>query len=85
MDLLLFLVFGLVVGVLARVVVPKRTPGGWVTSIAVGMLGSVLGGFLAKILGIYGPGQPAGLFIAVMGAIVLLLGHDALRTSGAPT
>ena len=78
MDLLLVLVFGLFVGVLARLVVPGREPGGWITSIMLGIAGSFVGSFLGRLLGMYGEGRPAGVLMSVVGAVVLLLGYHAL-------
>jgi uncharacterized membrane protein YeaQ/YmgE (transglycosylase-associated protein family) len=78
MHLLLFLFFGLVVGVVARAIVPGREPGGWIMSIVIGLAGAVIGGFLARSFGLYGPGQPAGFLISVLGAVVLLVGYHAL-------
>jgi len=78
MDLLLVLVFGLFVGVLARLVVPGREPGGWITSILLGVAGSFVGSFLGRLFGMYGEGRPAGVLMSVVGAVVLLLGYHAL-------
>jgi len=53
MNVLLFLIFGLVVGALARLIVPGREPGGWVISLALGVAGAFLGGFLGRALVVY--------------------------------
>jgi uncharacterized membrane protein YeaQ/YmgE (transglycosylase-associated protein family) len=79
MHLLLFLLFGLVVGVVARALVPGREPGGWVVSILLGIAGAYVGGFIGKAFGFYGPGQTAGFLFSVLGAVVLLFGYNALR------
>ena len=78
MHLLLFLLFGLVVGAIARIVVPGRESGGWLTSILIGILESFVGGFLGLALGMYGEGQPVGFLMSVFGSIVLLVGYHAL-------
>ena len=66
--------FGLIVGVVAKLLMPGRDPGGFVITILLGIAGAVLGGFLGKTLGIYGPdSQGAGLIMSVIGSIVLLL------------
>ena len=78
MHLLLFLVFGLVVGVIARWIVPGRESGGWVTSILIGVLGSFVGGFLGRLVGIQGDGNPANFLMSVVGAVVLLAGYHAI-------
>jgi len=74
----MFLLFGLVVGVIARAVVPGKEPGGWIMSIALGLAGAVVGGFIGRAFGFYGQGQPAGFLISVLGAVVLLAGYHAL-------
>ena len=78
MHLLMFLLFGLIVGALARLVVPGRESGGWLTSIAIGVLGSFVGGFLGNVLGM-GDGRPAGFLLSLVGAIVLLVAFHAAR------
>ena len=75
MNLLLVLLFGLVVGVVARLVVPGREPGGWITSILLGIFGSFVGGWLGRLMGVSAEGQPAGFVMSVVGAVVLLLGY----------
>jgi uncharacterized membrane protein YeaQ/YmgE (transglycosylase-associated protein family) len=83
-ELILFLVFGLVVGVIARLVVPGRERGGFLASIVIGVLGSFLGGFLGRELGFYAQGQAAGFLMSVVGAIVLLVAYHAIsrKTAG---
>lgn len=78
MHLLLFLVFGLIVGALARLIVPGKEPGGWIVSILIGIAGSFLGGFLGRMLGWYQDGQPAGFVMSLIGAIILVVGYHAL-------
>jgi uncharacterized membrane protein YeaQ/YmgE (transglycosylase-associated protein family) len=78
MHLLMFLLFGLVVGAIARFLVPGREAGGWLTSIVIGVLGSFVGGFLGQLLGV-GDGRPAGFLMSLLGAVVLLVGYHALR------
>jgi uncharacterized membrane protein YeaQ/YmgE (transglycosylase-associated protein family) len=76
------LVFGLIVGVVARFIVPGRESGGWPTSIVIGVLGSFVGGYLGRALGMYRTGGAAGFLMSVLGAIVLLVAYHAL--SGRP-
>ena len=83
MHILLFLLFGLIVGVVARFLVPGRESGGWVLSIALGIAGAYLGGFLGRSFGFYTAGQPAGFLFALLGAVLLLFGYHALRGSRA--
>jgi uncharacterized membrane protein YeaQ/YmgE (transglycosylase-associated protein family) len=72
--------FGLFVGLVAKLLMPGRDPGGFIITILIGIAGAVVGGFLGRSLGLYGPGQPAGFFMAVLGSLVLLfLYHLATR------
>jgi len=81
MHILVFLLFGLVVGVLARIIVPGKEPGGWVVSMMLGVGGAVLGGYFGRVLGLYREGQPAGFLMALVGAIALVAVYHAV-TSG---
>jgi uncharacterized membrane protein YeaQ/YmgE (transglycosylase-associated protein family) len=72
MEILGWMVFGLVVGVIAKLIMPGRDPGGFFVTMFLGILGAVLGGWIGQALGIYGPGEPAGFMVATLGAIVLL-------------
>jgi uncharacterized membrane protein YeaQ/YmgE (transglycosylase-associated protein family) len=78
MYIILFLLFGLVVGALARLIVPGKEPGGWVVSMLLGVGGSLLGGLAARVLGLHQPGGLTGFVMALLGAIVLVaLYHGA--------
>jgi uncharacterized membrane protein YeaQ/YmgE (transglycosylase-associated protein family) len=78
MSLILFLVFGLIVGALARLIVPGREPGGWVISMLIGIVGSFVGGFLGRSLGLYRDGEPAGFLMSLLGAVLLVVAYHAL-------
>ena len=78
MQLILFLLFGLVVGAIARFVVPGREPGGWLMSMFIGVVGSFLGGIIGRALSIYRDGEPAGFLMSLLGAVLLLVGYHAL-------
>jgi uncharacterized membrane protein YeaQ/YmgE (transglycosylase-associated protein family) len=64
--------FGLIVGVIAKLVMPGRDPGGILVTILIGIVGAVLGGFLGRAIGWYQPGEAAGFFVATLGAMLLL-------------
>ncbi len=78
MSLILFLLFGLIVGALARFIVPGREPGGFVVSMLIGVVGSFIGGFLGRALGFYREGEPAGFFMSLLGAVVLVIAYHAV-------
>lgn len=67
-----WIVFGLVVGALAKLLMPGRDPGGFIVTILIGIAGAVLGGFLGRSLGWYGPEDGAGFLMSLLGAILLL-------------
>jgi uncharacterized membrane protein YeaQ/YmgE (transglycosylase-associated protein family) len=61
---------GLVVGVVAKLLMPGRDPGGLIITTLLGIVGAVIGGFLGRSLGLYGPGEPAGFLMATLGALI---------------
>ncbi|HEY6507139.1 MAG TPA: GlsB/YeaQ/YmgE family stress response membrane protein [Vicinamibacterales bacterium] len=67
-----WIVFGLIVGALAKFVMPGNDPGGFIVTVMLGIAGAVVGGFLGRALGFYGPDQVAGYIMSIVGAIVLL-------------
>jgi len=64
--------FGLIVGVIAKFLLPGRDPSGFLVTIGLGIAGAFVGGFLARLVGWYGPLENAGYLMAIFGAIVLL-------------
>jgi uncharacterized membrane protein YeaQ/YmgE (transglycosylase-associated protein family) len=68
-----WIVFGLIVGVIAKLLMPGRDPGGFIVTILLGIAGALLGGFLGRALGWYGPDQSAGFLMSLLGAILLLV------------
>lgn len=72
MTVLGWIVFGLIVGVVAKVLMPGRDPGGFIVTAVIGIVGALLGGFLGRMLGLYNEGDPVGFFMAVIGSILLL-------------
>ena len=72
MDILLWIVFGLVVGIVAKLIMPGRDPGGIIITIILGIVGAVLGGWVGRVMGFYRQGEPVGFLMAVIGAIIVL-------------
>ena len=68
-----WIVFGLIVGVIAKFLMPGRDPGGFIITILLGIAGAVIGGTLGRALGWYGPNEGAGFLMSLLGAILLLL------------
>lgn len=71
-GLLGWIVFGAIVGAIAKLVMPGRDPGGIVVTILLGIAGALIGGFLGRALNWYGPNDGAGFFMSLLGAILLL-------------
>ena len=68
-----WIVFGLVVGIIAKLLMPGRDPGGIVVTMLLGIVGAVLGGYLGRAMGLYGPNEAAGFLMSLLGAVVLLV------------
>ncbi|MEO8440277.1 MAG: GlsB/YeaQ/YmgE family stress response membrane protein [Spartobacteria bacterium] len=67
------LIIGLIVGVIAKLLMPGKDPGGCIITILLGIAGAFIAGYLGRVLGWYEPGQPAGFIASVIGAMLLLL------------
>jgi uncharacterized membrane protein YeaQ/YmgE (transglycosylase-associated protein family) len=67
-----WIVFGLIVGVIAKFLMPGRDPGGFIVTVLLGIVGALFGGFIGRALGLYGPNQNAGMFMSIIGAVVVL-------------
>ena len=78
-DFIGFLIFGFVVGVIAKMLTPGRDPQGCLITIALGIGGSLLGGYLGQLLHFYPRGHPAGWIASIIGAILLLVVFRAIR------
>ncbi|MDQ6808000.1 MAG: GlsB/YeaQ/YmgE family stress response membrane protein [Verrucomicrobiota bacterium] len=72
-SLLWTLIIGLVIGAVAKLLMPGRDPGGCIITMLIGIAGSFLAGYLGQALGWYRPGQPSGFISSVVGAMILLL------------
>ena len=80
-----WIIFGLIVGALAKLIMPGKDPGGIIITILLGIVGAILGGWIGRTVGLYGPDEPAGFFMAFLGAILLLALYRfafARRTTG---
>jgi uncharacterized membrane protein YeaQ/YmgE (transglycosylase-associated protein family) len=67
-----WIIFGLIVGVLAKLLMPGRDPGGIIVTMLLGIAGAVVAGFLGRALGWYGPNDGAGFLMSLVGAVLLL-------------
>jgi uncharacterized membrane protein YeaQ/YmgE (transglycosylase-associated protein family) len=67
-----WIVFGVIVGAVAKLVMPGKDPGGFIITMVLGIVGAVLGGWVGRAMGLYQEGEPAGFIMAVVGAILVL-------------
>ncbi len=72
MEILSWIVFGLVIGIIAKVLMPGRDPGGFIVTTLLGVAGAMIGGFMGRAMGFYGEGQTAGWLMSILGAVILL-------------
>ena len=80
--MLWMILVGLIVGILAKFLLPGRDPGGVVITILIGIAGSIIAGFIGRSIGWYTAGEPAGFIASILGAIVLLLLYRSFAGRG---
>ena len=72
MDILTTLIVGLIVGALAKLVMPGRDPGGIIITILIGVAGAFVAGWLGHALGWYRAGEGPGIIMSIVGSVILL-------------
>ena len=83
MQLLWTLLIGFVAGVVAKLIMPGRDPGGFIVTTLLGVGGAFLATYLGQAIGWYQSGQAAGFIGAVVGALLLLTIYHLIRRRGA--
>ena len=73
MAILSTILVGLIVGAIAKLLMPGKDPGGFIVTILLGIAGAFIGAYLGEALGWYKTGQPAGWIMSIIGAMILLL------------
>jgi uncharacterized membrane protein YeaQ/YmgE (transglycosylase-associated protein family) len=74
MHIISMLVVGLIVGAIAKLLMPGRDPGGIIVTMLIGIAGSFIAGFLGRLVGLYrDPSHPPGIIASIIGAMLLLL------------
>jgi len=73
MHILVTIFVGLLVGLVAKLLMPGRDPGGFIITILLGIAGAVVARWIGRAVGWYGPEDSAGFIASVLGAILLLL------------
>lgn len=78
-------IIGLIVGAVAKLIMPGKDPGGiWIT-MAIGIAGSILASWIGRAVGWYAPGQSAGFIMSVIGALILLGIYHLVKGKSAAT
>lgn len=72
MEIIGTLIVGLIAGVIAKLLMPGKDPGGCIITILLGIAGAFVATYLGKLLGIYEPGETAGFIGATIGAVIIL-------------
>ncbi|WP_435979570.1 GlsB/YeaQ/YmgE family stress response membrane protein [Psychrobacter sp. DM4] len=78
MGFIWMIIVGLVAGLLARAIKPGNDAMGWIMTIVLGIVGAILGGFIAGLIGIDADGGFTGLIFSVIGAIILLFLYEMI-------
>jgi len=78
MDILTTLIVGLIVGALAKLVMPGKDPGGFIITILLGVAGAFIAGWLGHAVGWYEAGEAPGIIMSVVGAVILLAIYRAV-------
>ena len=78
MGIVAWIVFGFIVGIIAKLVMPGPDPGGFVVMILLGIAGAFVGGFVGRALGFFGPNAAAGWMMSIAGSVLLLLVYRVL-------
>jgi uncharacterized membrane protein YeaQ/YmgE (transglycosylase-associated protein family) len=81
-SILGWIVFGLIVGVLAKLVMPGKDPGGVLVTMGLGIVGALVGGFIGRLFGLYQQGEGAGFIMATLGAVLVLFAYRKMAVKG---
>jgi len=72
MGILMTILVGFIVGLIAKMLMPGRDPGGFIVTILLGIAGAFIAGYLGQAFGLYRSGEPAGFLASIVGAMLLL-------------
>jgi len=78
MHILWMLIIGLVIGAIAKLIMPGKDPGGIIVTMLLGVAGALIAGFLGRAIGWYHEGEPAGFIASILGAILVLAAYRVI-------
>ena len=84
MHLIGQIIFGLIVGLIAKLLMPGRDPGGFIITMLLGIAGAFAAKYLGQVAGLYQPGQSAGLLGSTVGAILILIVYRLVKKKSTP-
>lgn len=79
MSIIWAIIIGFIVGLVAKMLMPGRDPGGFIVTALLGIIGAVVATFLGQAMGLYAQGESAGFIASVIGAIVVLAIYNMVR------
>ncbi len=82
MTVIGWIVFGLIVGVVGKLLMPGKDPGGFFATVAIGIIGALFGGVLGRLVGMYQEDDPVGFVMATIGAILFLWLYRVITRRG---
>jgi uncharacterized membrane protein YeaQ/YmgE (transglycosylase-associated protein family) len=82
MSIIVMLIIGLIAGAIAKLLMPGKDPGGIVITMLLGIAGSIVAGFLGRLLGLYRDGETAGFIASIVGAVLLLAIYRSVTGRG---
>ena len=75
MTIIWTIIIGFVIGLIARALMPGRDPAGFIITTVLGIAGALIGSLIGRVFGLYAEGEPAGLIMSVIGAVLLMIGY----------
>lgn len=85
MSIIWAIIIGFIVGVVAKLLMPGKDPKGFIITTLLGIGGSIVGKYVGQGLGMYHPEEPAGFFMSVIGAMILLFIYHLATKNKATT
>ncbi len=79
MHILWAIIIGFVAGLIAKLLVPGRDPGGFIVTTLLGIVGAIIATWLGRAIGWYGPNDSAGFIASIVGAVILLVIYHLFR------